>query len=101
MINFVAFKSQHDMEGTKFNGPWVCVTDKAEFSSWFRDWEPEVQALVDVSARKYLALAYTYVKQNSPKCVDKPLRWAIHTVKPLGSYVSGNAAILGDAVRNH
>ncbi|PPQ94686.1 hypothetical protein CVT25_009541 [Psilocybe cyanescens] len=77
MINFVAFKSQHDMEGTKFNGPWVCVTDKAEFSSWFRDWEPEVQALVD--------------------CVDKPLRWAIHTVKPLGSYVSGNAAILGDA----
>lgn len=49
MINFVAFKSQHEMEGSKFNGPWVCVTDKAEFASWFRDWEPEVQALVDVS----------------------------------------------------
>ncbi|KAH9479171.1 FAD-dependent monooxygenase str9 [Psilocybe cubensis] len=77
MINFVAFKSQHDMEGSKFNGPWVCVTDKAEFASWYRDWEPEVQALVD--------------------CVDKPLRWAIHVVKPLGSYVSGNVAILGDA----
>ena len=31
--------------------------------------------------------------------MDKPLRWAIHTVKPLNSFVSGNVAILGDAVR--
>ena len=32
------------------------------------------------------------------QCVEKPLRWAIHTIKPLGSFVSGNVAILGDAV---
>ncbi|KAF4610492.1 hypothetical protein D9613_007229 [Agrocybe pediades] len=77
MVNFVAFKSQHELENSKFNGPWVCPTEKAEFVSFFRNWEPEVQALLD--------------------CVDKPLRWAIHTVKPLKSWVSGNAAILGDA----
>ncbi|KDR80975.1 hypothetical protein GALMADRAFT_1117498 [Galerina marginata CBS 339.88] len=77
MVNFVAFKSQHEMEYSKFNGPWVCPTDKSEFVSTFKHWEPEVQALLD--------------------CVEKPLRWAIHTVKPLASFVSGNAAILGDA----
>ncbi|KIM39554.1 hypothetical protein M413DRAFT_447035 [Hebeloma cylindrosporum] len=77
MINFVAFKSQHDLEKTKFNDPWVGPADSAEFLSLFKNWEPEVQALLD--------------------CVQKPLRWAIHTVKPLGSFVSGNVAILGDA----
>ena len=49
MVNFVAFKSHHDLENTRFNGPWVCPTDSAEFSATFRTWEPEVQALVDVS----------------------------------------------------
>ncbi|KAF8202568.1 hypothetical protein BJ912DRAFT_872417 [Pholiota molesta] len=76
-INFVAFKSQHNLEHSKYNEAWVCPTDKTEFITLFRDWEPEVQALLD--------------------CVDKPLRWAIHTVKPLNSFVSGNVAILGDA----
>ncbi|KAF8880242.1 salicylate hydroxylase [Gymnopilus junonius] len=76
-INFVAFKSQHNLEYTKFHGPWVCPTDKLEFSSMFASWEPEVRALVD--------------------CVEKPLRWAVHTVKPLGSFVSRHVAILGDA----
>jgi salicylate hydroxylase len=49
MINFVAFKSQHNMEHTKFNGPWVGPADKSEFLSMFQHWEPEVQALLDVS----------------------------------------------------
>ncbi|KIJ98994.1 hypothetical protein K443DRAFT_189327 [Laccaria amethystina LaAM-08-1] len=77
LVNFVAFKSHHDLENTRFNGPWVCVTESAEFAATFRTWEPEVQALVD--------------------CVERPLRWAIHTVKPLKSFVSGRAGIIGDA----
>ncbi|KJA23632.1 hypothetical protein HYPSUDRAFT_215178 [Hypholoma sublateritium FD-334 SS-4] len=77
MVNFVAFKSQHHLEHSKYHEAWVCPTDKTEFLGMFRDWEPEVQALLD--------------------CVEKPLRWAIHTVKPLNSFVSGNVAILGDA----
>lgn len=49
MINLVAFTSRHELEGTKFNGPWVCPTEKQEFLAAFRNWEPEVQALLDVS----------------------------------------------------
>lgn len=48
MINLVAFTSRHELEGTKFTGPWVCPTEKEEFLAAFRDWEPEVQALLDV-----------------------------------------------------
>ena len=40
-----------------------------------------------------------YNSPYQPQCVDRPLRWAIHTVKPLDSFVNGNVAILGDAVR--
>lgn len=77
VINFVAFTSRHDLENSKFNGPWSCLCDKSEFVSVFRGWEPEVQALLD--------------------CVDKSQRWAIHIAKPLDSFVNGNVAILGDA----
>ncbi|KAL0565839.1 hypothetical protein V5O48_016176 [Marasmius crinis-equi] len=71
LINFVAFTCRHDLENTKFNGPWVSVTDKSYFASHFSHWEPE--------------------------CVEKPLQWAIHTVRPLRSYVSGRVALMGDA----
>ena len=50
-VNFVAFKAQHELEHTKFPGSWVCSTDKSEFASLFRNWEPEVQALVDVGGK--------------------------------------------------
>ncbi|KAJ7923468.1 hypothetical protein B0H13DRAFT_1979915 [Mycena leptocephala] len=52
MINFVAFSCRHDLENTKFDGPW---------------------------------------------CVENPLRWAVHTVKPLRSLVSGRTVLIGDA----
>jgi len=48
MFNFVAFKSQHDLEHTKFNGSWNGPADNAEFLDLFKHWEPEVQALLDV-----------------------------------------------------
>ncbi|PPQ74337.1 hypothetical protein CVT24_000691 [Panaeolus cyanescens] len=76
-INLAAFKCQPELSGSKFNGAWVCPTDKSEFQGIFRNWEPDVQALLD--------------------CVEKPLRWAIHIIKPLPSWVSGRAVILGDA----
>jgi salicylate hydroxylase len=50
LINFVAFVSRHDKANTKFNGPWVAQADREEFASRFRRWEPEVQALVNVSS---------------------------------------------------
>jgi salicylate hydroxylase len=48
MVNFVGFKSQHDLENSKFNGAWVSFCENSEWISTFRGWEHEVQALVDV-----------------------------------------------------
>ena len=48
-INFVAFKARHDLEGSRFNGPWVCQSDSGEMTEMFRGWEEEVKALMDVS----------------------------------------------------
>ncbi|KAJ7065673.1 hypothetical protein C8F01DRAFT_1126365 [Mycena amicta] len=77
MINFVAFTCRHDLENTRFDGPWVAPGDKSQFAGLFANWEPEVQALLH--------------------CVEKPLAWAVHTVRPLRSFVSGRAALIGDA----
>ncbi|RDB27667.1 Salicylate hydroxylase [Hypsizygus marmoreus] len=77
MINFVAFSARHDLENTTFDGPWMSTTDKTEFAGMFSHWEPEVQDLIE--------------------CVDKPLRWAVHTVRPLDSFISGRVALIGDA----
>jgi hypothetical protein len=53
MVNFVAFKLQHDLENSKYNGAWVCFSEKSELINIFRGWEPEVQALVDVCQKSY------------------------------------------------
>jgi salicylate hydroxylase len=49
MINFVAFSCRHDLENTKFDGPWVGPGDKTQFGEIFAHWEPEVQALLYAS----------------------------------------------------
>ncbi|KDQ56725.1 hypothetical protein JAAARDRAFT_70435 [Jaapia argillacea MUCL 33604] len=78
MINFVAFQVRHDLEGTVFPGHWVTPNgSKEDFVGAYKGWEPEVQTLL--------------------KCVEKPLRWAIHTAKHLPSLVSGRVVIIGDA----
>ncbi|KAG5644252.1 hypothetical protein DXG03_008790 [Asterophora parasitica] len=79
-INFVAFIAQPDLEDTPFDGPWVSATDSDEFGGLFSHWEPEVQDLI------------------ANQSVDRPLRWAVHTVKPLSSFISGRVALIGDAV---
>ncbi|KAJ7115024.1 hypothetical protein C8R44DRAFT_676103 [Mycena epipterygia] len=76
-INFVAFSCRHDLENTPFEGPWVGPGDKSRFAGIFAHWEPDVQALLH--------------------CVDKSLQWAVHTVKPLRSLVSGRRVLIGDA----
>ncbi|KAJ7097196.1 hypothetical protein B0H15DRAFT_33887 [Mycena belliarum] len=77
LINFVAFKCRHDLEHTEFAGAWVGPGDKSQFADLFAHWEPEAQALLH--------------------CVEKPLRWAVHTVRPLRSFVCGPTALMGDA----
>ncbi|KAF9017208.1 salicylate hydroxylase [Hymenopellis radicata] len=77
MINFVAFTMRHDLENTSYDGPWMVPADVSSFAGAFQHWEPEVQMLI--------------------KCVERPLQWAVHTVKPMKSFVSGRVALLGDA----
>ncbi|KAJ7289283.1 hypothetical protein C8J57DRAFT_428970 [Mycena rebaudengoi] len=77
MINFVAFSVRADLENTTFGGPWVGPGDTSQFAGIFAHWEPEVQMLL--------------------QCVDRPLQWAVHTIKPLPSFVSGRVALIGDA----
>ena len=48
MIDFVAFKTQYDLENSKYNGAWVSFSEKSELVKIFRGWETEVQVLVDV-----------------------------------------------------
>lgn len=97
MINFVAFTAQHELEGTKFNGPWVCPTDRSDVADMFQGWEPEVQALFNVSGQAPIRTFLAELNCCS-QCVDRPLRWAVHTVRPLRSFVNGRVALIGDAV---
>ena len=56
MINFVAFKTQYDLENSKYDGAWVCFSEKSELIKFFRGWESEVQTLVDVCQKKYFRM---------------------------------------------
>ena len=60
MINFVAFKTQYDLENSKFTGPWVTFSEKSELIKIFRGWESEVQALVDV-CQNSMSDIYIYI----------------------------------------
>ena len=51
MVNFVAFKSRHDLENSKYNGSWFCFCEKSELINTFKGWEHEVQALMDVCVK--------------------------------------------------
>ncbi|KAG6819243.1 hypothetical protein H0H93_013852, partial [Arthromyces matolae] len=80
LINFVAFTARHDLEHSPFDGPWVSPVDRSEFAPFFDKWETEAHQLI--------------------ACVHKTLRWAVHQVQPLDTYVSGGVALVGDANRN-
>jgi len=55
------------------------VTDvsEQEVSDEFEDWEVHCRAVA--------------------KCVERPSRWALHSLRPLPHYVDGRVVLLGDA----
>ncbi|KAL5526975.1 hypothetical protein ACEPAF_8704 [Sanghuangporus sanghuang] len=81
MVNLVAFVSDPAREGTRLPAgePWVRPATKEEVLEKFGGWEDEVLALLELA--------------------EKPLAWAIHTVKSLPRYsdADGRVALLGDA----
>lgn len=78
LINVAVFRARYDREDTVFDGPWV-HNMQCDFIPAFGKWEPEVRQLLE--------------------CIDEFKQWAIHTVRPLPSFVSRSArvALLGDA----
>ncbi|TFK16620.1 salicylate 1-monooxygenase [Coprinopsis marcescibilis] len=77
MINFAAFYHQPDKVGSVFEGPWVQNVPKEELQAAYAGWEPSVQ--------KWM------------KFIENPSRWAIHTIRPLDTYVADGVALIGDA----
>ncbi|CCM00599.1 uncharacterized protein FIBRA_02635 [Fibroporia radiculosa] len=77
IVNVAAFHADYSREDTTFDRPSVEDVLPEQVLHDFRDWEPEVQALF--------------------QSIPKSSRWAVHTVAPLPSFVSGRVAVLGDA----
>ncbi|KAN0080175.1 hypothetical protein V8E55_009741 [Tylopilus felleus] len=77
LINVVICLNECAPFGTPFEGPWVTDVSEQEVLDQFDDWEICSRALV--------------------KCVERPSRWALHSLRPLPHYVDGRVVLLGDA----
>ncbi|KAK1230959.1 hypothetical protein PQX77_005933 [Marasmius sp. AFHP31] len=79
MMNLVVFGFDREAEGSAYRSQWSEQVDASEVYNItsFEKWEPEAQAWLE--------------------CVHNPTKWAIHTVKPLPTFMSHNVALLGDA----
>ncbi|KDR65937.1 hypothetical protein GALMADRAFT_148313 [Galerina marginata CBS 339.88] len=77
LVNVVLFFTDPEMEGTYFDGPSVIQNATDDFAPHFVDWEEDARTII-----KYMV---------------KPSRWAIQTVKPMSTYVSGRVFLMGDA----
>jgi len=76
-VNIALTSCNPNNEGKPFVGPWVTDCTSDDVRQVFRNFEPEVQELL--------------------QCVDKVTLWAIHALRPLPFYVTTRVALLGDA----
>ncbi|KAL5499136.1 hypothetical protein ACEPAH_1654 [Sanghuangporus vaninii] len=77
LVNVVAFVSHPEKEGSPYNDPWVISSEQTDLVAAYEGWEAEVQQLV--------------------QCMDKPSRWAIHSLRELRICTHDRVAIIGDA----
>ncbi|KAL0577537.1 hypothetical protein V5O48_004435 [Marasmius crinis-equi] len=79
MMNLVVFGFDSKSSGSIYPKLWSETVDASEVYkvASFENWEPEAQAWLE--------------------CIHNPTKWAIHTVKPLPTFISHNVALLGDA----
>jgi len=77
LINVVIFLHNRDTFGSPFKGRWVTDVPEEEVVHLFEGWDIRAEALA--------------------KCIEKPSRWALHSLRPLPHYVDGAVALLGDA----
>ena len=72
-----AYDNTRVLSDEKFWDDWVKQISVDEVSRMYTGWEPELLSLLQTSR--------------------EASRWAIHTVRPLPRFVSGNVALVGDA----
>ncbi|KAI1788599.1 FAD/NAD-P-binding domain-containing protein [Ganoderma leucocontextum] len=77
VLNIAAFVNHPGREDTVYPGPWVSTTTGDKVKEHFADWSPDIPRILEI--------------------LDKPLCWAVHTVRELPTYVRGRAALIGDA----
>ncbi|KAF8438465.1 hypothetical protein L210DRAFT_3543956 [Boletus edulis BED1] len=77
LINVVIFHHNRGTFGSPFEGSWVTDVPKEEVLHLFEGWDIRAEAFV--------------------KCVERPSRWPLHSLRPLPHYVDGAVALLGDA----
>ncbi|KAF9261124.1 salicylate hydroxylase [Marasmius fiardii PR-910] len=79
MVNLVLFDFKKESRGVSYPGHWseVVDSDQVHNVSSFEHWEPQARAWL--------------------KCMKNPIKWAVHVVKPLPTFVSHNVVLLGDA----
>jgi len=79
LVNFLAFDTDLAGEGKTIQGKWVSDAPKQEVLELYKNWEPCVQTMLQ-------------------SLDDVTSRWAVHVCSSLPLCVSGNAALIGDAV---
>ncbi len=97
MMNVVGFVSQPELAETLYDSPWSTKCETEEFINCYPEWEPEVLEMLKVCDGKTMFNPISLTLYS--KLADKPMKLAIHDLRPLPVYVSGNVALVGDAVR--
>ncbi|PPQ92631.1 hypothetical protein CVT25_007710, partial [Psilocybe cyanescens] len=92
VVNIAAYVCDMDNEGSRYEGPSFLDVTNDEVMPFFDKWEEEVRCLVKVDSLQFSTFGKSDVLH-----MDKPSRWAIHAIKPLGAYASGPVLLLGDA----
>ncbi|PSS38015.1 hypothetical protein PHLCEN_2v100 [Hermanssonia centrifuga] len=93
-LNVVAFVSQPELSDTVYDGPWATECDSTELDA-YSNWEPRVSEFLKVSFNVQTCFVYRLTIPR--KLAEKPMKWAIHDLRPLPIYVSENVALVGDA----
>ncbi|KIP05117.1 hypothetical protein PHLGIDRAFT_168146 [Phlebiopsis gigantea 11061_1 CR5-6] len=76
-VNVGGFVTTPGRRGDTWEEPWVSECSVQEVVESFAGWERDLQDII--------------------KCVERPMKWAVHQVKPLPFFAHRHVALVGDA----
>ena len=96
-VNTAGVVAKHEHYGSIYEGPYVVHVKNEELLEAFAGWDDLSQTLI-----KVWSTSFTYTPKLllnvSGKLMNNPTRWVTNTVDDLPTFVSGRAAVIGDAV---